>query len=183
MAPVWTPNARHIAHSSYDDGRYTIVMRSPDGSGTPRELLESDYPIYPQSFSADGELIAYQENHPETGENIRLLPLQEGGLPLDLAASAALESGAMFSPDGKWIVYHSDNEPGEDQWHAYVQPYPGPGERIQISTVTGGWPVWSRDGRAIYYMTAQRDAMMVVDVNYDSGFAPTTPRRLFETRD
>ncbi len=83
----------------------------------------------------------------------------------------------MFSPDGKWIVYHS-LESGD--WHTYVQPYPGPGERTQISTDSGGWPVWSRDGRAIYYMTSGGGAMMVVDVNYDSGFAPGKPRRLFE---
>ncbi len=179
VAPVWSPNGRSIAHSSHDGDRWRIVIRPSDGSGTARQLLEAEYPIYPQSWSADGEVLAYQENHPETGENIRLLPLQEGGLPLDLAVSAAHESGAMFSPDGKWIVYHS-NESGE--FHTYVQPYPGPGERTQISTVIGGWPMWSRDGRAIYYMTSGVWAMMVVDVSYDSGFSPGKPRRLFETR-
>ncbi len=178
VAPIWTPDGQSITHSSREDDRWRIIMRPAGGGGPARELLQAEYPLYPQSWSPDGGVLAYLEHHPETGENVRLLPLEDGGLPLDFAASAALESGAMFSPDGKWIVYHS-NESGD--FHTYVQPYPGPGERIQISSEFGGWPVWSRDGRAIYYMTYYLRAMLAVDVSYDSGFVAAKPRRLFET--
>jgi len=176
VLPVWTPDGRYITYGSDADGRYTIAMRPSDGSGTPRELLQTDYPIYPQSWSPDGEVLAYMEHHPETGENIRLLPSDDGGMPVDFAVTAALESGAVFSPDGKWIAYHSDDS---GEFHTYVQPFPGPGNRTQISTEIGGWPVWSRDGTAIYYV-AQQQVMMVVDVSHNSDFSAARPRRLFE---
>ncbi len=79
-----------------------------------------------------------------------------------------------MSPDGKWLVFTS-NESGRDD--IYVQPFPGPGPKVAISSDGGIQPAWSRDGRELFYR--QDDVMMVVPVGSDPTKAGT-PRRLFD---
>ena len=63
-------------------------------------------------------------------------------------SQAAIETMPRLSPDGRWIAF-STNESGRDE--VVVQPFPGPGGRIQVSTGGGTEPVWSRDGRRLFY--------------------------------
>jgi serine/threonine-protein kinase len=80
----------------------------------------------------------------------------------------------MFSPNGRWLAYVS-NESGRDE--VYVRPYPDRGTRIPISTNGGIEPVWSRDGRELYYRDEQQ--MMVVSIDDGAMLVPETPRVLF----
>jgi Tol biopolymer transport system component len=89
-----------------------------------------------------------------------------------------------FSPDGRWLAYVSA-ESGAPE--VYVQPYPGPGEKIRISTERGHSPVWAKSGRELFYQrpknpvsTNQIDQILVVDIDTARGFRPGTPRLLFE---
>jgi Tol biopolymer transport system component len=84
------------------------------------------------------------------------------------------ETGAAFSGDGRFLAYASD-ESGRNE--VYVQPFPGPGERVMVSTEGGTTPKWSRDGKEIFYL--QSDAMMAVEVRTDPAFSAGRPRRLF----
>ena len=89
----------------------------------------------------------------------------------------------MFSPDGDWLAYES-NESG--QFEVYVRPFPGPGGKLQISTQGGIEPVWSRNRRELYYRNGDR--MMAVEVSsrrdsngaFPSGFSAGSPQLLFE---
>ena len=81
----------------------------------------------------------------------------------------------MFSPDGQRIAYVS-NESGRTE--VYVQPYPGPGGKWQISTDGGSQPVWARNGRELFYLNGAK--MMVVEIATQPTFRPGTPRMLFE---
>ena len=63
------------------------------------------------------------------------------------------EAYPEFSPDGRWLVYTSD-ESGRDE--VYVRPYPGPGRAMQISTAGGSSPGWSRDGSEVFYRWQER---------------------------
>ncbi len=76
------------------------------------------------------------------------------------------ERSPQFSPDGRWLAYLSD-ETGQDE--VYVVPYPGPGRKVVISTSGGREPVWSRDGRELFYRTP--DELMVVAFETATGQA------------
>jgi Tol biopolymer transport system component len=90
----------------------------------------------------------------------------------------AAESEAQFSPDGKWIAWCGPR--GHLSGEIFVQPFPGPGGRLQISTTGGGQPRWSRDGRQIFYMTPDKKLMAV---SFDPRrMSASAPRVLFQTR-
>ena len=71
------------------------------------------------------------------------------------------EYNGVFSPDGRWIAYTSD-ETGTDQ--VYVTPFPGPGSKWQVSTDDGDLPQWREDGKELYYLNG-KDEIMAAEVN------------------
>ena len=90
------------------------------------------------------------------------------------------EAYPAFSPDGRWLAYASD-ESGRRE--VYVQPYPGPGERVQLSTNGGRSPAWSADGRELFYLGREAAGgslqMMVVEVATGSSLGASPPTVLF----
>ena len=78
--------------------------------------------------------------------------------PTALVNTTANEFEAVFSPDGRWIAYES-NESGTNQ--IFVQPFPGPGSRAQISTTGGTFATWSRTRRELFYMSPDNRIMVV----------------------
>ncbi|MDQ3174094.1 MAG: hypothetical protein M3Q91_10365 [Acidobacteriota bacterium] len=87
------------------------------------------------------------------------------------------ERQAQFSPDGKWIVYTSD-ESGAPE--VYAQTYPASGGRGRVSTGGGSQPKWRRDGRELFYIAADRK-LMAVDVKLGATFEAGVPKTLFGT--
>jgi eukaryotic-like serine/threonine-protein kinase len=85
------------------------------------------------------------------------------------------ETAPKFSPDGHWLAYASDES---GRFEIYVQPYPGPGGKWQISTEGGMEPVWNPNGGELFYRSGNK--MMVVDVETKSGFSAGKPRLLFD---
>ena len=81
----------------------------------------------------------------------------------------------MFSPDGHWVAHRSDVS-GRNE--IYVQPFPGPGAKRQISTEGGGAHLWARDDRELFYMNGSQ--MIAVDIETEPTFRAGTPRLLFE---
>ena len=145
-----------------------------DGSGGLERLTTSEYVNVPISWSPDGQLLAFIENNPTTGQDIWVLRLER---PQGAAVppNAFNESVPRFSPDGRWLAYIS-NESG--RFEIYVQPYPGPGGKWQISTDGGTEPVWNPNGRELFYRSG--DKMMAVDIATQPSFVAGKPRMLFE---
>jgi hypothetical protein len=81
----------------------------------------------------------------------------------------------VISPDGRWLAYVS-NESGHDE--VYVRSFPEPSRKLQISTDGGTAPVWSRNGREIFYI--ENDRLMVVPVETGTSLQPGRPKLLFE---
>ena len=101
--------------------------------------------------------------------DIWVLPLEEGQEPRPVLVTPFDENSAVFSPDGHWLAYDSD-ESGRTE--VYVRPYPGPGARVQVSTDGGRNPVWARDGR-VYFTSTRGGKEMIWSVRPVIG-APTS---------
>ena len=128
----------------------------------------------------DGQVLTFVKTNPTSAYDIWLLSNEDDGTPSPFLATSFNENSAMFSPNGRWLAHDSD-ETGRVE--VYVQPYPGPGARVQVSTGGGVRPVWSRDGRELFYRDG--DQMMTVSVatsTAGSTFTAGKPRLLFEGR-
>jgi eukaryotic-like serine/threonine-protein kinase len=190
--PSWTPDGKRIAFESNKEGPLNIFWQLADGSGGLERLTTGNYVQVPHSWSPDGQLLAYAEATPTTGYDIWMLQMGDpsaGSGQVPSAASGQVrkaqpflrtrfdEAVPRFSPDGRWLVYVS-NESARSE--IYVQPYPGPGGKWQISTEGGREPVWNRNGRELFYRTG--DKMMAVEITTQPSFSVGKPRMLFEGR-
>jgi Tol biopolymer transport system component len=133
---------------------------------------------FPLGWSADGRFLAFSNVTNETSRDIWVLPL--GGTPAPFVATPLDERAGTLSPDGRWLLY-ALKQTGRDE-EVYVQAYPGPGGRWLISTAGGMEPVWSRDGREIFYRTLDGARMMAASVQTSPTFSAALPRVLFEGR-
>jgi Tol biopolymer transport system component len=144
------------------------------------------------SFSPDGRYMAFNQmdamgtfdtgmtgsdGMESGGSGVWILPMQGDRTPQRLATSKYVQGSGRFSPDGKWVAYCS-NESGTNE--IYVQPWPGPGPKIEISSEGGTDPIWSRDGRELFYRNG--DKMMVVAVSTQPTFEASRPRLLWAGR-
>jgi Tol biopolymer transport system component len=176
LVPAWTPDGKRIAFISNKEGPQNLFWRLADGSGGLERLTTSENTNVPHSWSPDGQLLAYVEVNPTTGYDIWVLRMSDRKAQPFLRTPFN-ESVPRFSPDGRWLAYIS-NESGRAE--IYVQPYPGPGGKWQISTEGGTEPVWNRNGRELFYRSG--DKMMAVDITAQPSFSAGKPRLLFEGR-
>ncbi len=102
-----------------------------------------------------------------------MLPLEGEGKPEPFLRTPISETGAVFSPDGHWLAYRA-NESGRNE--IYVQPFPGPGGKWQISTEGGEEAVWARSGKELFYRSG--DKMMTVEITTEPTFRHETPPQL-----
>jgi len=168
--PIWI-DANRIAYRLVTG---LFVMRADD-PGTAELLPDTGYNDYPASVSPDGTTMGIVRITATTSGDVYLVPLDGSGPPVPFIATEAYEGGAQFSPDGRWMAYTSD-ETGAPE--VYLTPYPAANRRFPVSSDGGLHPLWSRDGRRIYYRTGQR--MMAVDVTLGDEPILSTPKVLFE---
>jgi Tol biopolymer transport system component len=173
--PVWTPDGRRITFASRKGGPYDIYWKPLDGSRPDEPLLSDEGTKYPFSWTPDGRTLAVVRVNPKTFQDIWLVTLGNTVKESPFLITQFREGAPTFSPDGRWLTYVSD-ESGRAE--VYVRPVPGPGEKWTISSDGGSEPVWSRNGRQIFYRRG--DAMYVVDVQTSPTFSAGKARKLFE---
>ena len=180
---AWSPDSKWLIFQSGNQGEGGMVRKPADGS-LPQERLTSTRETggrqMPNSWSSDGRFLAFSHARQarETGWDIGILPLEGENEPEYIIATSALECCARFSPNGQWLAYVS-NESGIDQ--VYVRPFQGPDTKRLISEEDegGGEPVWSPDGKELFYRTV--DKMMVVSIeSQGQRLRAGGPRMLFE---
>jgi eukaryotic-like serine/threonine-protein kinase len=183
---IWTLDGKSITYGSALNGNENIYVRPADGSGPAERLTTSPNLDYAAAWSPTDHALAYVETHAATGNDIMIMSLADRR-PRQLVATRFADAYPDFSPDGRWLAYASTDEKGESD--VYVQPYPGPGPRQQVSARGGTAPTWSHDGRELFYTTTQTTGgqaaltkMMVVPVTLRPTFTAGTPRELFEGR-
>jgi len=173
LNPIWTPDGKRIAFQSSKEGPPNIYWQKADGSGGLERLTTAQNANVPMSWSPDGQLLAFFEVHPSTQRDIWVLRMSDRKAEPFLRTRFD-ESVPRFSPDGHWLAYIS-NESG--RYEIYVQPFPGPGGKWQISTEGGTEPAWNPNGRELFYRSG--DKMMAVDIVTQPSFAAGKPRMLF----
>jgi Tol biopolymer transport system component len=176
LAPLWTPDGRRITYryAGSASAEAEIRWKLADGSGG-EETLVSDERIYEtDSWSADGTVLTFTNVGSETGPDIWTLTMDENREPRPFLQTPFAETSPMISPDAHWMTYVS-NESGQPE--VYVQPFPGPGGKWQISTDGGVNPMWARNGRELFYESGDR--LMVADITTQPAFAAGSPNVLF----
>lgn len=157
---VWSPDNSHLL------GRQgsRIVERSVTGAGGVRTLTEAPGLRYLDDISPDGKVALYLST-----DRLFSVPLDgaRGGRPIPVVQTDELIATARFSPDGRWIVYDAATAQGE-RLGIFVQPFPGPGLRRQI-TSSGVYPVWRQDGKEIVYWNRKSNQISAISVSGVAG--------------
>jgi eukaryotic-like serine/threonine-protein kinase len=164
---VWRPDGKGVALYARRPDVSGIYLK--DLGGQERLVLRNDdarAALRPESFSPDGAVLAYTRQQ-GSQYSIWLLTLGEKPVARPLTSAAASEHSPKFSPDGRWLAYVGGQF---DQPELYVRGYPS-GEPIAVSASGGVGPVWSRDGRALFYESPQlrERTLMSVPVSMDGG--------------
>jgi serine/threonine-protein kinase len=171
--PVWTPDSQRIVYKSFTAGG-TLFWQRADGNSPPEQLNEIQI-REPNAVSPDGKSLIYHQG--ANGGVLWLMPLIGDRTPKALIEDKGNPYQASFSPGGKWIAYAS-TESGGNQ--IYVQPFPPVnGVKYQVTTKGGAEPLWSPDGKQLFYSEGSAPRSLIsVDVRTEPTFAFANPTKL-----
>jgi serine/threonine-protein kinase len=175
-AAIWSPDSKRLA---YGAGR--LFVTNGDGTGNPEQLTIGDDNQTPSSWAAGSGAIAFLQRTAGGLNGIWVLPFNGDRKPTLFLESRFTLWHPAFSPDGRWIAYVSNESGGAE---VYVQPYPGPGEKVRVSTAGGSEPIWTSKGRELLYRSGGPDEQQFLSAPIVSlsPFRTAAPRVLFKTK-
>jgi hypothetical protein len=175
--PVWTRDGRAVVYRSAREGPHSLYRRPSDGTGSIEKLTSAKQIHSPTDVSPDGTRLIFTEIS-ET-QDVMMVPLDAAGgeRPLTpLVQTRFHERNGIVSPDGRWLAYESDQSA---QVQIYVRPFPDTSKgQWQVSPGRGSKPLWSRDGRELFYLDGD-NVLMSVPIADGSEFQAGEPRKLF----
>ncbi len=176
QSPTWTPDGKRIVYRGTRTGFRNLFWKLVDGGGEEERLTTSENLQTPTSWSADGKYLIFVDTAVGTGPDISVLQIEQRD-PHVFLKTKAVETGARFAPDGRWVAYASDES---GTFEVYVRAFPGPGVALQVSTEGGSEPVWSRNGQLLYFRSG--DKMLSVRMTTRPVLTAGPPRTIFEGR-
>ena len=180
QSPLWTADGTHIIYRGTNKGFRNLYWRMADGSGVEERLAtKQDATHTPTSVSPDGHWLVFNEGSAQEsgGVGIWLMQLDGDRTPRHFFTVPAGESDGQFSPDGKWLAYQASVSSRQE---IYVSPFPGPGPRRQVSIDGGIEPLWSRDGRELFFQNGSQ--LMSVSVTPGAEWSASQPHVVHEGR-
>jgi Tol biopolymer transport system component len=175
---VWSPDGKSIVFLYTRQGGRDLYRKDASGAGDDALLLKTGRGKIPSAISRDGRFLIYREQTTEFWD-LWFLSLT-GETPASVYLNSPfIESDAAVSPDGRWAAYES-NESGSIE--IYTQTFPSPGGKKQVSASGGNDydPKWRRDGKELFYVTAEGD-LMSVEVHPGDTLSFGIPTPLFRT--
>jgi eukaryotic-like serine/threonine-protein kinase len=174
---AWSPDGSTIAYRS--GGFKQLLTKKVRGLEPAHELVartsEAVSDLSPTAWTHDGKQIITTSQPITGGLTVDLVDLT--GKVTPLLPGPTDRSNVQLSPDGKWMIYAS-NESGE--WEIYATPFPSASGKVQISRGGGTEPRWNRNGKEIFYL-GPKNMLTAVSVSDDGGTLTTgTPETLFQ---
>ncbi len=182
-APSWSPDGSRIIFMSsrvLPDEKFTpaaLFTRDASGLGEANLLANSidRFQVAPSDWSSDGRLVLLDSSKPGMGSNI-LSYSHEDSIIEEVLATKHDEYAARFSPDGRWLVYQSEES---GQTEIYLQAFPISGSKWQVSSDGGSMPTWRADGKEIFYIDTD-NRLMAVPISTENTLRLETPVPLFQ---
>jgi serine/threonine protein kinase/Tol biopolymer transport system component len=181
--PVWSRDGRSIIFGpNRKNGGIQNLYRKllGDAPGSEELLFESPQIKFATDWSLDGNFLLFDSADQKSGgSEIWALPLKKGGTPFEIVRTAFREQAGQFAPDGKWIAYQSNRD---GRFQIYVQPFPGPGKNVLVSTDGGTQARWNPNGKELFYIAPDGRLMAVpFRVTNDQTVIPLNAAALFAT--
>ena len=176
--PLWTRDSKRVVFYSDHDGG-GLYSKAVDGTGTVERLTTTRAYQTPYSWSRDGRTIVLEQRATDRTSpgDIYLLSLDDKGGATPLVHTRANEVEPAVSPDGRWLAYTSAEPRGRPE--VYVRPFPRVDDgRSQISSDGGFSPLWSADGKQLFFISGGR--AVAVTIETEPTFRAGTPTTLFE---
>jgi serine/threonine-protein kinase len=156
----WSMDGKSLIYASAHDGEYAVYQTRP-GSGTSERLYASNKLSWTGRWMPDGKTIlgiAAETKPNSAGDIVRIEP---GGKMTSIIATPATEGSTDISPDGKWLAYTSDLS---GQPEVYVRSLASDADQVQVSQGGGTDPMWSHDGRELFYRATTAGHVMLTQL-------------------
>ena len=160
--PAWSPDGTRVVWAADRDGAQNLFVKSVDEVAPERLLFQSDVPFKnPADWSPDGQWIVMTQLDPDTAQNVWLLDASGTKPPTAIARGPVRDNGGPVSPDGRWIAYVSEDS---GRFEVYVQSFPAPGRKVQVSEGSAARAWWTRDGRQLVLLGGDFRTLSRVDL-------------------
>jgi Tol biopolymer transport system component len=179
---AWSPDGAWIAFSSKRGDHFDLYRHAANGAGEDELLLKSDTDKFVKDWSRDNRFLLFDQIAPKNSRDLWVLPMDSADRTLiPFLRSEFNARTGRFSPDGRWIAYQSVES---GQAEIYVRPFPAPpggGGQQMISQGGGYEPRWGKDGKELFYLSADAQLMAAEVTAAGSVFQLTsTPKALFK---
>jgi serine/threonine-protein kinase len=173
--PIWMPDSRRVTFASDQDGPLSIYTQAADGSGAPERLTtaEKGTEHWPESWSPDGNTLSFVVMR-ANDSGVWTLSADSHMAKVFADEPGSLQRGSTFSPDGRWIVYHSNES---DRTDVYARAFPG-GPKKRITQDGRANPTWPVHGSELFYSLGATGQLFARTISLNDGLTFGREQRL-----